>query len=862
MPDNINKYLFPLGFVLILILGETHINYFLLVLVSLFGLFFRKNLDLKKVKNYWPILILWIVFFVGLILSSLFTTHIPLTLFTASKYVVGFIVFWLLLLVKKDVFSVDFFLLSLVLTNLTLIAISLMFYFQPSLGILLPTMNIVYASHGHSHLSGVLLLSIPISWWWAITSKGYQKINWNYIVPLLMSLILIVSFGRVAILVGFIQFLIIWFLVKKSAPRSFSLIAKMVSIVFMISIVFFTFLSLDNSFCPIQKFERQLCKKISTELRPMYWERAWQVFADNPLFGSGPGTYGINSKKYQLDFFNSSKYAHNEVLQSLAEMGVLGGGTFIILMIGLLISSFKSTSFTKKKSWREFVFLGVAAIYADILFDFNWNFIGIFILTLSLLAILIRDQRFNLKPVPSWAHRLFIWIYILSCTSTIILGGIYLTTEYFIRTDDSAKAFKFFPYFHWHWRIYEKDISSFSIEDKSHFFEIYKHDYHVYQSALSNIESNESEESQQLKEQLFESFPLSASKKDLVSYYVDKKEWDSVEMWINSVFQLWKKIDYPEDSGISYSQRIELSEQMLFLADHLYKQGEYDKAGRYYLQSRWTNGLILGKHKPVFIDHVEDENAQQQIAFFRHIGQIKDGNHLGQYLANYVDTYLGLATTMIEDGSVNDIEVISEEIMALQPWRVSFIWNEIAVPLIKPNESLSSYDDAVLKEKAFLIWKLLKDEPSFYQPFQVDLMESLAKNGSFLAAKEIAESIFSWDEETVFEKQRFTEELQLQADKLAKNKDYSSAMDALDLMKIINPDSYWTKVQPANLAILKEDYELAKDFYQDCNKNTSYVHDDCMGGLQLLEKGMPNNNRYWEVSQIIRGEAVWQDFVN
>jgi O-antigen ligase len=87
----------------------------------------------------------------------------------------------------------------------------------------------------------------------------------------------------------------------------------------------------------------QLSQSFSVGSRITNWKFTTLMIKDNPLFGSGIGTYKYNSLRYQAKFLeqgqNRSIYpyvfatkTHNEYLQLWAELGIVGLGIFIWLI--------------------------------------------------------------------------------------------------------------------------------------------------------------------------------------------------------------------------------------------------------------------------------------------------------------------------------------------------------------------------------------------------------------------------------------------------------------------------------------------------------------------------------------------------
>ena len=70
----------------------------------------------------------------------------------------------------------------------------------------------------------------------------------------------------------------------------------------------------------------------SSSDRLHYIESAFAIWADHPVVGSGAGTYGDVHPKYQGRVVSASSNAHNYFVQTLSELGLIGG-----ILLGLLL---------------------------------------------------------------------------------------------------------------------------------------------------------------------------------------------------------------------------------------------------------------------------------------------------------------------------------------------------------------------------------------------------------------------------------------------------------------------------------------------------------------------------------------------
>lgn len=146
----------------------------------------------------------------------------------------------------------------------------------------------------------------------------------------------------------------------------------------------------------------------SSVLRRMAtWKFTWMMIEDRFILGSGIGTYGYHSLKYQADFFaegnNRDIYphgyavqAHNEYLQHWSELGITG----LVLFLLIIFTYYRTimVHFKKMKEKEKAIIIGLAggvtAVLVDAFFGFPlqlaasislfWMFIG---LTFSQLSI-------------------------------------------------------------------------------------------------------------------------------------------------------------------------------------------------------------------------------------------------------------------------------------------------------------------------------------------------------------------------------------------------------------------------------------------------------------------------------------------
>jgi len=156
----------------------------------------------------------------------------------------------------------------------------------------------------------------------------------------------------------------------------------------------------------IWKFTTLMIRRIAI------WKFTTLMIRDNPLLGSGLGTFEYNTLKYQAKLFDQgqnrtiypygfAQKAHNEYLQLWAELGIIGLSIFIWLMVSYFNYGIKMLRKTKN-DYKQGILIGlmgaVVAILVDSLFGFPFHLpasIILFWVVLGLTVVIATNKDNN-----------------------------------------------------------------------------------------------------------------------------------------------------------------------------------------------------------------------------------------------------------------------------------------------------------------------------------------------------------------------------------------------------------------------------------------------------------------------------------
>jgi len=238
----------------------------------------------------------------------------------------------------------------------------------------------------------IVPLPLAISLFFAVRNRTHKILLLIGILAMGGSLIL--TFTRGSYLAIGISSLFMFFLYLASRGKGFIKEHKKIFILILALIILITFLfaipnPLNKPGTVISKIKSrisisQFTKGSSLKRRIAIWKFTGMMIKDHPLLGSGLGAFKYNSLSYQAKFFNQGENrrlypygiadkVHNEYLQLGAELGLLGLGIFLWLIISYFRYGVRVLKKLKDK-YKQGIVIGlmggVVAVLIDAIFGF------------------------------------------------------------------------------------------------------------------------------------------------------------------------------------------------------------------------------------------------------------------------------------------------------------------------------------------------------------------------------------------------------------------------------------------------------------------------------------------------------------
>lgn len=87
-------------------------------------------------------------------------------------------------------------------------------------------------------------------------------------------------------------------------------------------------------------------------VRSRYWNEALQIFRAHPVKGTGAGSYVIARPRYRKDYI-TVRHAHGYIVQTLADLGLIGLFSSLALLVAWLLAAGKSTWLLRRLPWED-----------------------------------------------------------------------------------------------------------------------------------------------------------------------------------------------------------------------------------------------------------------------------------------------------------------------------------------------------------------------------------------------------------------------------------------------------------------------------------------------------------------------------
>lgn len=152
-------------------------------------------------------------------------------------------------------------------------------------------------------------------------------------------------------------------------PDSRKPVKRFFQVLFILITLIFFYVGMDAT---LEKFT---VENISQEGRTDFWGNIVTAIGDFPLFGTGLGSFGSVYPAYSDDvLYGKLVHAHNDYLEYLSELGIVGMAFFLGLFVFLFLPSFKAWKRRKNASVKGLAlgcFVSILAIAVYSLTDFN-----------------------------------------------------------------------------------------------------------------------------------------------------------------------------------------------------------------------------------------------------------------------------------------------------------------------------------------------------------------------------------------------------------------------------------------------------------------------------------------------------------
>jgi O-antigen ligase len=393
--------------------------------------------------------LLWVAVFAAYAVSTVFSDSMGYSISSVARLCMGFLVYSLFYSLSSPKILRAFAIGTVVFVGLAALAATA-YTLSPSLAGGLPSMNLLYANYGHNQLAGLLLFGIPIVILGVVPAPPWcQK---ALFVLFLLSMVFSFARGALILLMAFFLFL---FVTKRLVGKfNIALVIMFTGAAVGLLIATFLLAPLFVHAPPTMISDwlyKQTIKPPIYESRIRYWLQAVSAIRERPAFGSGPGTFYLQSKRLQPAPSSYSWFAHSFPLEALVELGVLGALPLFLLLFyhgKEVVRGFRFGSGTVDAQYGAPLALaaGLTLIYS--VYEYNMNYLIVWLLFWAASGLLFgASVKPDLKRAGSRPWIIYICLfaigayYVSSVASNLFSKR--ATTAFLIAPYDTTQALSF-----------------------------------------------------------------------------------------------------------------------------------------------------------------------------------------------------------------------------------------------------------------------------------------------------------------------------------------------------------------------------------------------------------------------------------
>jgi len=239
-------------------------------------------------------------------------------------------------------------------------------------------------------ISNYLAMIFPVAFFYFLLAQTKKnKIIYFFLLSILYITLMICQSRGIWISISLTLIFAIYIIIKFNLLKIFQENKKWLFLLLITFLVITVIYSTDN---PLNKSAITVTQRaISTfdeqdpsiNTRLLMWRTTFEMIKDRPIFGSGIGAFKMNYLNYQAEFLKSNPYyieysgkardAHNDYLQMWAEIGIIGLGIFIgiiLMFYSLIIDYLRKNESDNDKIIVVGLILGITCFLIHCLFTF------------------------------------------------------------------------------------------------------------------------------------------------------------------------------------------------------------------------------------------------------------------------------------------------------------------------------------------------------------------------------------------------------------------------------------------------------------------------------------------------------------